>query len=109
MFTRLRFSISLMLVLLFSPQWSLADVVKPALIEISIHTDGTYHIEVRASIEALLTGIGAQYKNTKDAPNADDYDKLRILTPEKLETAFEPFAPKFAAQVEVLFDLCSCQ
>jgi len=36
---------------------SLADVVKPALVEISVNTKGYYEIELRASIEALLTGI----------------------------------------------------
>ena len=93
-----------MLALLFVPLWSHADVVKPALIEISVHTDGTYRIEVRASVEALLTGIGAQYKNTRDAPTADEYDKLRVLPPEKLRAAFVPFEPKFAAEIALLFD-----
>ena len=62
---------------LAAPAWS--DVVKPALVEISIHTDGTYHIEVRASLEALLTGINARYRNTRDAPNAAAYDELRVF------------------------------
>jgi hydrogenase/urease accessory protein HupE len=68
-----------------------ADVVKPALIEISAHTDGTIKIEIRASIEALLTGINAQYKNTKDAPNAKKYDELRVLEPDKLKAKFLNF------------------
>ncbi|MDH3934654.1 MAG: hypothetical protein OEU62_05765, partial [Gammaproteobacteria bacterium] len=46
---------------------ALADVVKPALVEISVNTDGTYRIEVRASIEALLTGINSRYKDTREA------------------------------------------
>jgi len=81
-----------------------ADVVKPALVEISVNTNGTYLIEVRTSIEALLTDIGAQYKNTKDAPNADAYDRLRVLQPEKLQLAFEPFKSRFTERVELLFD-----
>ena len=52
-----------------------ADVVKPALVEISANTNGKLSIEVRASIEALLTGINAQYKNTQDAPTAEAYDE----------------------------------
>ena len=54
-----------------------ADVVKPALVEISANTRGYVDIEVRASIEALLTGINAQYKNTQDAPTAEEYDAQR--------------------------------
>lgn len=80
------------------------DIVKPALVEISINTNGTYKVEARASIEALLTGINAQYKNTKEAPTADAYDKLRALQSEDLKAAFTPFHQQFIQQVELLFD-----
>ena len=67
------------------------DVVKPALVEINSHAGGEVNIEVRASIEALLTGINAQYKNTKDAPTADEYDVLRAMPPEQLKNQFASF------------------
>ena len=70
---------------------ALSDVVKPALVEINIHSNGSVDIEIRASIEALLTGINAQYKNTKDAPTADDYDVLRAMPPDELEKQFTAF------------------
>ncbi|MCK4703857.1 MAG: HupE/UreJ family protein [Gammaproteobacteria bacterium] len=70
---------------------ALSDVVKPALVEINVHTNSKVNIEVRASIEALLTGINAQYKNTKDAPTADDYDVLRAMSPDELEKQFNTF------------------
>jgi len=81
-----------------------ADVVKPALVEISIQTDGTYHIEVRASLEAMLTGINARYRNTQDAPNAAAYDELRVLSAAKLAIAFKPFEQDFTQLVELSFD-----
>ena len=87
---------------LASPTW--ADVVKPALVEISIYTDGTYHIEVRASLEALLTGINARYRNTRDAPHAAAYDELRVLPANKLAAAFKPFEQDFTQLVELIFD-----
>jgi hydrogenase/urease accessory protein HupE len=68
-----------------------ADVVKPALVEITVEKSRLISIEVRASIEALLTGINARYKNTKDAPNAEEYDVLRKMTASQLAIAFEPF------------------
>ena len=68
-----------------------ADVVKPALVEINILSTGKVNIEIRASIEALLTGINAQYKNTKDAPTADDYDVLRAMPPDELDKQFTTF------------------
>lgn len=76
-----------------------ADVVKPALVEISVHTTGRVSIEIRASIEALLTGINGQYKNTQDAPQAAEYDALRVLPAEKLRHQFTPFADEFLDQV----------
>ena len=83
---------------------ALADVVKPALIEISVNTQGTWHIEIRASIEALLTGINARYKNTQEAPNAAAYDELRVLQAEDLATAFTPFEAVFTEQLQLHFD-----
>jgi len=88
--------------LLALPAW--ADVVKPALVEISIQTDGTYHIEVRASLEALLTGINARYRNTRDAPNAAAYDELRVLPAAELAVAFKPFEQDFTQLAELNFD-----
>lgn len=88
----------------FMSAQALADIVKPALVEISVKTDGTYQIEIRASIEALLTGINARYKNTKDSPNAQAYDDLRVLAPEQLRQAFRPFEKEFLQQVKLVID-----
>ena len=77
----------------------LADVVKPALVEINIDKQRSVNIEVRASIEALLTGINAQYKNTQDAPNAEEYDDFRELPSEELQLAFESFKQEFLDSV----------
>lgn len=73
----------------------MADTVKPALIEIKVTAEGQLEIEIRASIEALLTGINGKYKNTKDAPNADEYDVLRKLQSDELGVAFEQFTEEF--------------
>jgi len=80
-------------------QTSYADVVKPALIEISTNTKGRVDIEIRASIEALLTGINGRYKNTKDAPNADQYDTLRKLHSESLTLKFNQFSALFLQKI----------
>jgi hydrogenase/urease accessory protein HupE len=82
----------------------LADIVKPALVEISVNTNGTYKVEVRASIEALLTGINSRYRNTQDAPNAAAYDELRVLQAGDLQAAFEPFKQRFTETIRLEFD-----
>ena len=81
-----------------------ADVVKPALIEISAYTDGRVEVDIRASIEALLTGINSQYKNTQDAPNAEQYDVYRKMPAAALQQAFSGFGPRFLSSISLLVD-----
>jgi len=88
----------------FFPANSSADIVKPALIEISVNTKGSFKVEIRASIEALLTGINSQYKNTKEAPTAQAYDELRVLPPAQLARTFHSFEKQFSQQIKINFD-----
>lgn len=83
---------------------SYADVVKPALTEISVNTNETFSIEIRTSIEALLTGINGQYKNTKDSPNAAHYDELRVLSPKLLRERFKLFEDDFTESIKLILD-----
>ena len=92
------------LLVLLCLQNASADVVRPALIEISVFTHGEIEIEIRASIEALMTGINGRFTNTKDAPNADQYDSLRVLPASELLQAFESFRPILLAGVDVKLD-----
>ncbi|MCU7959398.1 MAG: HupE/UreJ family protein [gamma proteobacterium symbiont of Bathyaustriella thionipta] len=81
-----------------------ADVVKPALVEISVNTNGHYSVELRASIETLLTGINARYRNTKEAPNAQAYDDLRVLSAHDLRQQFKPFESQLTDSLKLWFD-----
>ena len=106
-FTKLQNAMLLLLtccILLLASTQTRADIVKPALVEISVFAEGQYKIEVRASIEALLTGINARYKDTTQAPNAEDYDALRILQPEQLATEFENFKQDFIDAISLQLD-----
>ncbi len=88
-----------LLVFLFLPCLSLADVVKPALIEITVFDNTEVEIEIRASIEAILTGINSQYKNTQDSPQAAAYDKLRILSAPQLKQQFFTYSNAFKQSI----------
>jgi hydrogenase/urease accessory protein HupE len=96
-------SLFLLSIGLYSPT-STADVVKPALIEISIFSKGQYRIEVRTSIEAIMTGIDARFKNTKDSPNSDAYDKLRAMQADELASKFEAFKGRLNDEIYLKFD-----
>ena len=87
----------------FAPA-SLGDVVKPALVEISVFTEGRFRIEIRASIEALLTGINSQYKDTRQAPTSEEYDRLRALQAPELAQAFEPFKGRMLDAIRLQLD-----
>ncbi|SMN12282.1 putative membrane protein [uncultured Candidatus Thioglobus sp.] len=73
----------------------MADVVKPALVEISIYADKKVEVVINLSLEAAMSDIGTQYKNTTDSPNADKYDELRALSPEQLRQRFNAFETHF--------------
>jgi hypothetical protein len=87
--------------LVFAQNRARADVVKPALIEITADVTGKTLIEVRASVEALLTGINARYKNTKQAPNAAQYDELRKLNGPQLQKKFKTFYSEFLTSISL--------
>ena len=78
-----------------------ADTVKPALVEITVTKKGQVNIEIRASIEAILSDINARFKNTKDSPNADKYDVLRIMKEPELSIAFDEFKSQFMQSIKL--------
>lgn len=89
---------------LFLASNSVADIVKPALVEISVFADGHYRAELRASIEAMMTGINSRYKNTQDSPFAAAYDELRVMEPEQLREKFRPFEEEVYKEIQLRFD-----
>ena len=97
-----KFSLFLIVISLGLPAYS--DVVKPALVEISVFSDGRVGIEIRTSIEALLTGIDGRYQNTQDAPNSEKYDALRMLGSDELREQFTPFHTTLVGGVNLLAD-----
>ncbi len=94
-------TLTIIFYLLFISTFGFADVVKPALIEINVNQQGQVDVEIRASIEALLTGINGKYKNTKDAPNADEYDVLRKMQDTELNVEFEKFKTLFLDSIKL--------
>ena len=90
--------------ILLSANYSIADVVKPALVEISVHTEGRYHIEIRASIEAMMSGINSSYRNTQDSPFSDQYDELRVLQSAQLREKFHSFEDTLVNEIKLSFD-----
>lgn len=81
-----------------------ADVIKPALIEVSAYTSGVVEIEVRASIEAIMTDINSQFKDTTQSPNGQEYDRLRVMRAEKLRAEFQNFYRQLEGNIRLDID-----
>jgi len=101
----MHFAIALyMISAFFGAKYSTADIVKPALVEISVFADGNYRVELRASIEAIMTGINSKYKNTRDSPNSQEYDVLRVMQAAQLREKFIPFEEELNREIRLSFD-----
>jgi len=78
-----------------------ADVVKPTLVEITFFDTKSIEVSLDLSIEAAISGIGTQFKNTKDSPNSSQYDELRALEPEDLKKRFLEFEELFLKRINL--------
>lgn len=100
---KLSISFYLYFLLLFSVG-AKADIVKPTLVEISVFTEGYYQVEIRASIEAILTGINSEFTDTTQSPNSQKYDALRVLQATDLLDEFKAFHNQFMSLVKLKLD-----
>lgn len=100
--TRTFLAIFIFVISLFYP--ARADVVKPALIEISAYSTEVVEVEIRTSVEALLTGINGRFTNTTESPMAEEYDRFRVMDSAALTAEFESFHQRLLDGVELRAD-----
>ena len=81
-----------------------AHELRPAIADMTVREDGLMTARIRLNLEALLAGIGPEHKNTKDAPNAAEYDALRELPPEELRARFERRREEIIRAIELKVD-----
>jgi hydrogenase/urease accessory protein HupE len=81
-----------------------AHTIRPAVVTVVFADDASFAVTARVSAETLLAGIGPEYTDTNDSPNAARYDELRALPPDELRAEFERFVPEFLQQVRMEFD-----
>jgi len=78
-----------------------ADVLKPALVEITFFDKNKLEITFDLNLEAILSGISTNYKNTKGAPNSDKYNEFRRLEEQKLKNIFINNQEKFLESISL--------
>lgn len=81
-----------------------AHKIFPATATVSFDSGGTYRIEIKTNVEALIAGIGATHEDTDQSPQADRYKALRALDPSQLRARFDDFAKRWLDGVAVRFD-----
>lgn len=95
-------SLFLALSLLASP--ATAHEVLPAIGDFQQDGD-TLAFDIRTNIEGFVAGIDlTATADTNAAPQAADYDSLRTLPPQALETRFRSFWPRMAPRIFVRID-----
>lgn len=83
---------------------AVAHEIRPAVVTVDISQRERYSISVSANLEALLAGIGAEHKDTDDAPGASQYKELRSLSAEQLRQRFDVFASLWLKDLGIAFD-----
>ncbi len=81
-----------------------AHEVVPAIADLSFDGEGGYAIAISLNLEALIAEIGPEHEDTSQAASADDYDRLRRLSPAELVAAFDEFAPRFLKKITLKAD-----
>lgn len=78
-----------------------AHTVRPAVVTVTLAESGDVQVRIRLSAEQILAGIGPEYSDTNDAPNAVYYDELRATPATELAEMFDAYAAEFLDKVEL--------
>ncbi len=81
-----------------------AHEVRPAVVTADLSAPGRIAVTISTNVEAMLTGIGPNHKDTDDAPEAARYKQLRALTAAELARRFEAFAPRWLKDLGLAAD-----
>lgn len=96
-------SLNIFLILTLFNLNAFADVLKPALVELSIF-ENKIELQIILNLEAVLSEISTNLKNTNKAKNKDDYDKLRVFESQKLKQRFLEYQDKFLDNITLGID-----
>lgn len=81
-----------------------AHRLRPAIVTVTFEGDGAYATTINLNLEAVLAGIGPEHEDTSEAPQAAEYDALRLLPPEALRARFDAAALRLLDGMELRFD-----
>ncbi len=81
-----------------------AHEIRPAIVDVHLHADGSYQVSLQVNMEALLAGVSPAHSDTDQSPNAARYNDLRALPASELEARIRTFWPQYRDGVRLEFD-----
>ena len=81
-----------------------AHSLRPAVTTIDFEENGAFSISIRTNAEALVARIGNEHEDTRDSPNAEEYNRLRALSPIAFNKEFGLFGEEFARSLQMKID-----
>ena len=86
------------------PFGSMAHEIRPAIVTVTFKTDGHYHIDINANMEAMLAGVSPKHSDTDESPNARTYNELRAMPAAELKARIQGAFERYLAGIAVEFD-----
>ncbi len=71
------------------------------MVTVTLAESSPLQLRIRLSAEQILAGIGPEYSDTNEAPNADYYDELRAMSAPELRAMFDSYAAEFLERIEL--------
>lgn len=81
-----------------------AHTIRPAVATAVISDSGSIDLQIRVNAEVILAGIGPEFTDTNDSPDAAVYDRLRLLEPNALAQDIKLFSPRLVEPSPLLAD-----
>lgn len=81
-----------------------AHEIRPAVVNFYIQADGSYRLDLRANMEAVLAGVSPTHADSDESPNAQSYNELRALPAAALEARIRAYWPNYRDGISIEFD-----
>ena len=99
----MRTILSALFIAMLLPLTAAAHELRPAVADIRF-AQGSFEVEFRVTLEALIAEIDPNLSDTSESRNAARYDALRLLTPSELAEEFAGYEAQFLSAITATID-----
>ncbi len=80
---------------------AMAHEIRPSIVDLVIKNNGNIDVEIRLNLEAVIAKVGAGHKDTSESKNANEYNRLRLLSAEQLRRVFNKQKVSFLEAIKI--------